>query len=115
MTSKILNTMLVTSFPNLQENYLNEVSWQEGDETGSHTVYGDVLTPHLVDCIATNNIQEVKRIFDFLEEVLRLEDNYSDEVIAYSVLENIAYLFKHNDSLKSYLGQYTKKLLAELS
>jgi len=107
--------MLVKSFPSLKEKYLDEVSWQEGDDTGSHTVYGDVLTPYLVNSIAINNVKEVTQVFNFLEDVLRLEDNYSNEVIAYSVLENIACLFQRNNSLKSYLGQYTKKLLDELS
>ena len=115
MTSKTLNMMLVKSFPNLKDKYLNEVSWQEGDDTGSHTVYGDVLTPYLINCIATNNVKETKQVFNFLEEILRLEDNYGDEVVAYSVLENIAHLFQRNKSLKSYLGQYAEKLLNELS
>lgn len=114
MTSKVLNMMLLESFPNLKEKYLNEVGWQEGDDTGSHTVYGDVLTPYIINSIETNNIKEVKKVFNFLEEVLRLEEAYSDEVIAYSVLESIAHLIKCNPSLLPYLGQYTKKILDEL-
>lgn len=77
MTSAELNKMMVTHFPNLKEKYLDEVSWQEGDDTGSHTVYGDVLTPYLIDKIIKKDENEVKKIFSFLEGILKLEDIYS--------------------------------------
>lgn len=37
--------------------------WQEGDETGAHTVYGDVFTPYIVNCIENNNQKEIEKKF----------------------------------------------------
>ena len=115
MTSAELNKMFVKKFPNLQEAYLDEISWQEGDDTGSHTVYGDVFTPYLKDCIFNNQEQEYKAIFDFLEEILGLGDEYADNVVYLSVFESLAYLFKVRDDLVACLGERCKKALSEVA
>ena len=39
MTNKELNQFLVKTFPELKQAYDEEVSWQEGDDTGSHVVF----------------------------------------------------------------------------
>ncbi|MGG5372411.1 hypothetical protein [Enterococcus sp. AZ196] len=65
MTSKELNLLLIKTFPNLNNAYMQEVSWQEGNSTGSHTVYGDVLTPYVISCIENNNQKEIKEIFTY--------------------------------------------------
>ena len=114
MLSSELNKMLVSKFPNLQEKYLEEVSWQEGDDTGSHVVYGDVLTPYLKECITNENRQEFQAIFDFLEHLLRLDDEYADNIVFCSVLESIAYLVKEKPSFISSLGEKCKKALSEV-
>ena len=113
MKSNQLNRLLIEKFPNLQEKYLDEVSWQDGDSTGSHVVYGDVLTPYLVECITNNDIQEFKKIFDFLEEVLALKDEYSDNVIACSVIESITYLLIEYEHLQLLLGDSSRMLFEQ--
>ena len=45
MTSRELNYMLIQWVPDIAESYKKEVEWQEGDETGSHIIFGDVLVP----------------------------------------------------------------------
>jgi hypothetical protein len=94
MLSAELNRLLIQNFPYLREKYLKEVSWQEGHKTGSHVVYADVLRPHLTDCISHNRTSKLERVFNFLEDVLSLEDEYAEEVILFSIFENTAYLFK---------------------
>ncbi len=42
MTSKCLNQKLLAAFPELERPYRDQTEWQEGDDTGSHVVYGDV-------------------------------------------------------------------------
>ena len=76
MDSKKLNIMLIESFPNLIDEYREEVQWQEGDDTGSHAVYGDVLSPYLIKCIEQNNTSEVIKILVFIEKVLELNIKY---------------------------------------
>lgn len=114
MISAELNKMLVNKLPNLREKYLDEVSWQEGDDTGSHTVYGDVLAPYLTECILKDCKQEYLVIFDFLETLLELDDKYADEVVYLSVFESLTYLFKERTYLISHLGKKCKKALNSL-
>ena len=115
MESRELNQMLISNFPNLQDKYNDEVSWQNGDSTGSHIVYGDVFTPYLVECITSKNVQEIKKAFNFLEKILSLKNKYSDEVVAFSVVESIVYLLEKDDYLKSFLGDMTNVIFKEIT
>lgn len=114
MTSRQLNQLLVTNVPNVRQQYIEEVCWQEGDDTGSHVVFGDVLTPYLVICIAQNNQKEIAAIFDFLEVILLMNDDYASEVITFSVFESITYLLKNRPDLTALLGKQCKKALDDV-
>lgn len=89
------------------------MDWQEGDETGAHTVYGDVFTPYIVNCIENNNQKEIEKIFSYIEFLLSKNDSYTNEVVAFSVLESIEYLLKNNKKLQIILGEKTTEQLKE--
>jgi len=91
MTAKDLNTKLVSNFPELRRAYSEQTEWQEGDDTGSHVVFGDVLVPAMLMYIKSGNYQIVKKYFDFLEHLLQDGDTYAADVIATSVIESIAF------------------------
>lgn len=114
MNNYELNSMLKSKFINILKKYNDEVSWQEGDYTGSHVVYGDVLTPYLKTCIQQNNQKELKKIFIFIEEILDINDKYSNEVITFSVLESILELYKKYDAIRINMGEKAKKIIQEL-
>jgi hypothetical protein len=50
MTSKELNLFLLRLLPEIKDSYIEEVSWQDGHDTGSHVVFEDVL----FSCFTTN-------------------------------------------------------------
>lgn len=114
MTSKELNIILIENFPNLVEKYKEEIDWQEGDDTGSHTIYGNILTPYLIDNIKKHNTSEVIKILNFLEEILKYDIKYSNEVIAFSVLEGVEYQYRDSALLNDNYGKLTKKTIAEI-
>ena len=114
MRCEDLNRLILQHLPNIKDIYLDEVSWQEGDSTGSHIVYGDVLTPYLVKCIKNKRTKEVKTIFKLIEEILGLNDDYADEVIYLSVFESIAYIFDDYPDTILLLGYKSKKVLNEI-
>lgn len=114
MKNAELNRLLVDAFPNLRTEYQEEVNWQEGDETGSHTVYGDVFTPYIINCIENNREKELYNIFKYLELLLTKDDAYINEVITFSVIESIEYLLKDNNTILKMLGKKTKAVLDEL-
>jgi len=114
MDSIELNRLLVESLPELRQQHLDEVSWQDGDSTGSHVVYGDVFTPTLLECLSTPHGPELARMLSFVESVLEKEDEYAENVIAVSVLESVAFRFNQDPSLAQHLGSKSKRLLNEL-
>ena len=86
MTRKELNRKIVERFPELEERYIDETSWQEGDETGSHAVFGGVFTPYLEQNLRGRNFEKLAAIFVFIEEILVMRDVESENVIALSVI-----------------------------
>ena|GEM_PF-784642 len=111
MKSCELNKLLVESFPILKEVYFEEVEWQEGHDTGSHTVYGDVFTPYIIECIEKGRKKEMPFVFSYIEKLLTLEDPYADEVVALSVIGSIAYLFEGEQNLHNSLGEKSKSIM----
>lgn len=107
MTSKELNKKLIVLLPEIKELYNEEVSWQEGDDTGSHVVFSDVLVPYILN--GTDDIK--KRCFNAIESIILLNDDYVNEVITLSVLEPIIY---ENVDIEKYIGICTKKIYLEL-
>ena len=111
MTSKELNLKLLKLLPEIEQLYNEEVSWQEGDKTGSHTVFSDVLFPYILDNI--EDVEITKRVFDVIEKILELHDEYADEVIALSVLENLFYEQELTDKFEKHLGVLSRHIFSQ--
>lgn len=111
MMEEKLNLLLIKRFPELEEQYNEEVSWQEGNSTGSHTVYGDVFNPFARVNILSKNEEIIKRIFEFIEELLMLNDDYADELVITTILEGIIENEDDKLYLMNFAGEKTKKYL----
>lgn len=83
-----LNRRLCVAFPMLRQAYDENVSWQFGDRTGSHVVYGDVLNPYIRNALASRDLATLKKVGSFIEEILALNSSYGEEVITVSVIEH---------------------------
>ncbi len=114
MGNKEMNLMLVNEFPELFNAYQEEVSWQEGDNTGSHVVYGDVLTPYFINCIEKQSEGKVKKILDFIEKILEIDSVYSNEVITFSVLERVKFEHGNSPLIKKHIGILSNRVLNEI-
>lgn len=113
MTSRELNLRLITLLPEIKSLYSEAVSWQEGDETGSHVVFEDVLVPHIINCQKEHNEVDLFRCFDALEKILLLNDEYAEEVVELSVLESLLFEKNLKNDLTKYMGEKTKALFDE--
>jgi len=114
MTNKELNQFLVKTFPELKQAYDEEVSWQEGDDTGSHVVFGDVFTPYLEQLVVEKNEDKLKKLFNFIEDVLVMNCKYCDEVIAFSVLEKLFDNIEHIKYSRRFMEKKTLQICEEL-
>lgn len=111
MVSKELNLKLIELLPEIEKLYKDEISWQEGDETGSHIVFSDVLFPYILDNL--DNVEITKKNFDVIEKILEVHDEYAEEVISLSVLENLFYEQGVTDKFKDYLGDLSKQIFSQ--
>lgn len=111
MTSRELNLKLIELLPEIKGLYEEEISWQEGDETGSHTIFADVFFPYILQHL--NNESVTKRNFEVIEKILQLRDEYADEVIALSVLENLFYEQEHVEEFENFLGDLSKEIFVQ--
>ena len=114
MTSKELNRMLLHSVPEITPFFLEEVSWQDGEETGSHIVFSDILVPYISSLIVHTNTHVLKSIFDFIESLLCGKDSYADEVITLSFLDTLSDNPVLLQNCKPFLGKKTQKALNSL-
>ena len=111
MTAKELNLKLIAAFPELTRAYREQTDWQEGDDTGSHVVYGDVLVPAMLAFLKSDNCHSMKKYFDFLETLLLTGDEYAVDVVATTVIESIAYDDNADENkIKPLLGVETLKI-----
>lgn len=84
--------------------------WEDEEKPGLHIIFGDILTPYIIDLLEQDNKSErLKRIFDFLEEMAVSNDNYVKEVLAFSVLEHLGDNPIILKKAKMYMGYETKK------
>ena len=108
MTCKELNLKLIELLPEIKKMYEDETSWQEGDNTGSHTVFSDVFFPYI--CYNLNDKKITRKNFDVIEKILQLHDDYADEVIILSILENLFYEQDNIYKFKDFLGDLSKEI-----
>lgn len=114
MNKKDYNLALIDRFPELIKAYHSEVDWQEGDETGCHVVYADVLLKYMERLTDARDMRKLGQIFDFLEELLQEKDLYFDEVVSFSILEGYADAGENPKLLMPLMGERTRSLLQEL-
>ena len=87
MTSKELNEKLLKAVPELKNSFQEFTSWQEGIETGSHTVFENLIVPFAINIIENENDNAIARLFRLVEEMITSKDEYAEEVIQLSFLE----------------------------
>jgi hypothetical protein len=108
-----LNSELIERFPELFGGYAELRAMWDGDEAGPHEVYGDLLAPYLTTLLnADGSDISLVRVFDFLEQMAKSEDQAIRDVLGGSVLEAI-----HPQMLeraKEYMGVHTKDLAGDI-
>ena len=91
MTCKELNENLLEKFPELKENFEEETSWQDGIETGSTVVYEDVFMPFVEEAIERRDEKAISRIFDFIEELAEVDDDYTKQLLMVCIFDNLMF------------------------
>ena len=109
MKEKELNTLLLNEFPDIKESFDEETSWQDGLDTGCTVTFADVFTPYIVKTTLSNNEEKTKKIFEFIDKLASLKDEYAKQVILLSIFDPL--FVDHNDvNWTKYFGENTIEL-----
>lgn len=90
MTSKELNENLLLNLPQLKKRFDDETSWQEGIDTGSIVVFEDILMPYVKEIVINKSQNEINQVFENIESLANMKDEYVENVVYVAILENIA-------------------------
>ena len=88
MESKELNELLVSKFPELKEQYEEELEFNDGD-VGSHVVYGDIFVPYIIENFKEKDEEQLKKIFGFIDELLNSKNEYYEDVATTTIIEDL--------------------------
>lgn len=109
MKEKELNTLLLEEFPDIKETFEDETFWQDGIDTGCTVTYADVFVPYIVKSALSNDDNKTRKIFDFIEKLASINDEYANQVILLSIFDPLFCDYDDKDWEK-YFGENTNKL-----
>lgn len=89
MKPRELNEMLLKAFPEIEDRFKEETSWQDGLDTGSTVVFEDVFMHFAFDAAVSGDNDFIDRAGEFLKLCMSLNDSYVTNTILVAVLENI--------------------------
>ena len=74
-------------FPSIKEAFEENTSWQAGIETAIILTYEDVLVPYIVEQLNQNNLEQINKIVNLIEDMITSNDDYLFNVALIGVLE----------------------------
>jgi hypothetical protein len=81
---------MLALLPELRPPYEKELSWWEGEEPGLHIIFGNILTPYIVNLLESGSDREkLEQAFNFLEDMAHSNDPEVINVLYVTILEHI--------------------------
>jgi len=109
MTSKELNEILLLKFPELKDKFDEETSWQDGIDTGCFITFEDVFMPYVKEVVRQSDINKINKVFEFIEYLSLIKDDYVENIVCVAILENIASFLDKEKYIKNFKDN-TKKI-----
>ncbi len=81
------NNLILNMFPSIKEAFEENTSWQAGIETAIILTYEDVLVPYIVEQLNQNNLEQINKIVNLIEDMITSNDDYLFNVALIGVLE----------------------------
>ena len=111
MEPKELNELLLNRFPMIKSKFEQETNWQDGINTGSIVVFEDVYFKYIKRYIKNEKLST--KNFDFIKELLALDDEYVKDVVVTALIENMISSTK-KDLFVKYFDDNMKKIANEI-
>lgn len=90
------------------EHYAKKSNVDETD--GMHVIFSFVVVPFVVNLFKNNDVEKLKKSFDFFENMAASNDAKITEVLEFTVLENLMSIEKSFfEGIKKFMGPETLK------
>ena len=111
-----LGAMLVREMPELGNLYGRELEWWGEETPGPHVVYGDVLTPYIIQLLESGEDAEaIKRAFGLLERLIADRDVEIQAGAVVTVLDRLVGNAEWMRLMKPYLGRLARRAVRDLT
>ncbi|MCL2679251.1 MAG: hypothetical protein FWF18_03055 [Dehalococcoidia bacterium] len=102
---------LFERFPFLEQKYIEEGDYIAGL---AHLCYSFVFIPYIREIVENNDIENIIKVSEYLEDMAICEDEKVSELMVVSILENIVSERDLVKTLKAYLKPNTEEWLLNL-
>lgn len=106
MNERDLNKALLEEFPELERQFREYTSWQEGIDTGAFLTYEDVFRPRFEEAVEQGDTTFTTRASAFIERLFLTGDEYAVNVVTVGILEGLK-ANCDNDSVRKILKEST--------
>lgn len=111
MTTEELNQMLMSSFPEINDELLAYMEQEgEGMATGCFHTHEDVLHPFIEAALESGNTAILRRVGAYVNMLLSTGDSYAKNVATIGILEWLAYVHPGSKP-EAFLGKQSLMLL----
>jgi hypothetical protein len=105
-----LNAILVERFPELKPWYQEAANLWEGQMPGPHVIYGDVFVPYLIRTSEVRADEQIRKVADFIEVLVREGDELTRELVEVTICEAIVDNEVLLKVLTPFLGAGTRRI-----
>ena len=102
MNARDMNEALLASFPEIEDELKKYMDRQDGLSTGAFLTYEDVFRKRIEFAVREKEDIFLKKVADFIEEMLETEDEYACNVLIVGVLEGLK-ANCNKDDIKAFL------------
>ena len=105
---------LVTLFPDLREVYEREADWWKPEKPQPYVVYEDIFYPYIEKLLASNEMNALQRVFDFIEMLVTADDTRLHDLARISILTRLTVDPAHLAEARGYMGPVTQRALRQV-
>jgi hypothetical protein len=106
---------LVEAVPDVRGRYEEERCLWGDEKPGPHIIFGDVLTPYLIDLLNLERQEgKLREVFEFLERLANHPDVHIQELVAVTVCERLGDYREHLKKAYKFMGPRTRQFSEEI-
>ena len=110
--------LLLTAFPSFSERWRNHIEWWGGEPAGEFNNMAEFVHFVVEDLQANGKVDEVRRVFEFMEKQLEKSDQEGRDIIGWGFFETLQNVASHGpkgfQEYEQFLGPLSSQMWMEI-